>query len=46
MEEWYDKKAGVKKIGVGDKMLALFPLHDHPLKARFHGPWNIEKKKK
>lgn len=42
--EWYDKRATVRRFCVGDKVLVLFPGQGHPLKIRYYGPWEIEKK--
>lgn len=44
MKQWYDRKARVRTFCAGDKVLVLFPVQGHPLKARYHGPWEIEKK--
>lgn len=44
MKRWYDRKARVKKFCVRDKVLVLFPIQGHPMRARYHGPWEIEKK--
>lgn len=44
MKSWYDKKARARMFQPGDKVLVLFPLQGDPFKARFSGPWEIEKK--
>lgn len=44
MKEWYDKKARFRSFQAGDKVLVLFPLQGNPFKARYSGPWEIEKK--
>ena len=44
MKTWYDRKARSREFKVGDKVLVLFPLQSDPLRARFSGPWKIEKK--
>ena len=44
MKGWYDHTARVRKFNVGDKVLEFFPTQDHPMKDRYSGPWEIEKK--
>ncbi|XP_063841016.1 uncharacterized protein LOC135089382 [Scylla paramamosain] len=44
MKGWYDKKARARSFQPGDKVLVLFPLQGDPFKARFSGPWEIERK--
>ena len=44
MKCWYDKKARVWSFKAGDKVLVLFPVQGDPFKARFCGPWEVEKK--
>ena len=43
MKGWYDRKARIRKFNVGDKVLVLFPMQGHPMKARYSGPWEIER---
>lgn len=44
MKGWYDRKARTRSFQPGDKVLVLFPLQGDPFKARFSGPWEIERK--
>lgn len=44
MKTWYDKNARERKFKPGDKVLVLLPLQDHPLQARYSGPYVVEKK--
>ena len=44
MKTWYDKKSRMRKFKPGDKVLVLFPLQTNPLQARFHGPYEVEKR--
>ncbi len=44
MKGWYDKKARARSFQPGDKVLVLVPLQGDPFKARFSGPWEIERK--
>ena len=44
MKEWYDKDAKSRVFSQGDKVLVLFPIPEHPLQARYHGPCVIESK--
>ena len=38
MKGYYDHKARVRKFNVGDKVLVLFPVQGHPMRARYSGP--------
>ena len=38
MKSWYDKKARRRSFKLGDRVLALLPVHGSPLEARFCGP--------
>ena len=40
-EREYDRNTIRKNFQAGDKVLVLLPLSCHPLKARFHGPYEI-----
>ena len=42
MKGWYDHKARVR-FNIGDKVLVLFPMQGHPMKARCSGLCEIEK---
>ena len=44
MKTWYDKKAKVRNFSPGDKVLVFLPVMGHPLRARYFGPYVIEKK--
>lgn len=44
IKRWYDRRAREKKFQPGDRVLVLFPVQGHPLKARLCGPWEVEKK--
>ena len=44
MKKWYDKNATLRNFRVGDKVLVLLPLQDHPLQARYFGPYSVAKK--
>jgi len=44
MKTWYDRKARQRTFKPGDKVLALLPIHGHPLQARYCGPFVIEQK--
>ena len=44
MKKWYDKKAQRRTFKVGEKVLALLPLPNHPLQARFCGPYIVTKR--
>ncbi|XP_076049636.1 uncharacterized protein LOC143030371 [Oratosquilla oratoria] len=44
MKKWYDKKARVREFKPGDRVLVLLPIQGDPLKARYCGPWTVEKK--
>jgi len=37
MKTWYDKKARDKSFRVGEKVLVLLPIPQHPLQARYCG---------
>ena len=44
MKTWYDKKARQHTFKVGEKVLALLPLPNQPLQARFCGPHMVTKR--
>ena len=44
MKKWYDKNAKQHHFRVGDKVLVLLPLQNHPLQARYFGPYSVAKK--
>lgn len=44
MKRQYDRNTIRRSFNVGDKVLVLLPLSGHPLKARFHGPYEISRK--
>ena len=44
MKRWYDKNAKQRHFRVGDKVLVLLPLQNHPLQARYFGPYSVAKK--
>ena len=44
MKVWYDKRARERSFKAGDKVLVLLPLPGHPLQARYHGPYVVERK--
>ncbi len=44
MKARFDQKAEVREFKPGDQVLALLPLAQNPLAAKFHGPYRVEKK--
>ena len=44
MKKHYDVKTSERKFKIGDKVLALLPINNSPLQARYFGPYVIEKK--
>ena len=44
MKKWYNKKAWPWTFKVGEKVLALLLLPNHPLQARFCGPYVVTKR--
>ena len=46
MKEWYDRRAAVRSLEVGDEVLALLPVQGKPLAARYSGPYEIDKQSK
>jgi len=44
MKTWYDKKARTRNFEPGDKVLVLFPIQSNPMRARFHGPYEVTSK--
>jgi len=44
MKTWYDKKARDRSLRVGEKVLALLPIPQHPLQARYCGPYVMTRK--
>ena len=44
MKEWYDKRAAARHFSPGDKVLVLLPIAGEPLRAKFCGPYTVERK--
>ena len=44
MKVWYDRKAKQQSFKPGDQVLLLLPISGHPLQARYHGPYVVERK--
>lgn len=44
MKSWYDKNARERSFQVGEKVLILLPIQGEPLRAKFSGPYIIERK--
>ena len=44
MKTWYDQKATKRSFNVGDKVLAMLPVPGNTLKARFYGPYVVNRK--
>ena len=44
MKVWYDRKAKLQSFKPGDQVLLLLPIAGHPLQARYHGPYVVERK--
>ena len=44
MKVWYDKRSRERSFKPEDKVLVLVPLPGHPLQARYHGPYVVERK--
>ena len=44
MKTWYDKKAKSRSFKVGEKVLALLPIPQCPLQARYCGPYVVTRK--
>jgi len=44
MKTWYDKKARKWSFMIGDKVVALLPISQQPLQARYCGPYRITRK--
>ena len=44
MKRRYDRNTVHRNFQAGDKVFVLLPLSGHPLKARFHGPYEIIRK--
>jgi len=44
MKRWYDRNAKQRHFKVGDKVLVLLPLQNHPLQARYFGPYSVARK--
>ena len=44
MKVWYDRKAKQRSFNPGDQVLMLLPIAGHPLQARYHGPYVVERK--
>jgi hypothetical protein len=44
MKTWYDKRSKARTFKPGDKVLILLPIPGQPLRAKYFGPFDIEKK--
>ena len=44
MKKRYDRNTIPRSFEIGDKVFALIPLSGRPLKARFHGPYEVSQK--
>jgi hypothetical protein len=44
MKDQFDLKAQEREFSVGEKVLVLLPITGHPLKARYHGPYEVLKR--
>ena len=44
MKVWYDKKAQKWTFKPGEKVLVILPIPGHPLRARFCGPYIVQRK--
>ena len=44
MKTWHYKRVKKRQFKVGDEVLVLLPIPNHPLQARYHGPYVIIKK--
>ena len=44
MKARFDHRAEVRELKPGDKVLALLPLAQNPLTARFQGPYTVRKR--
>lgn len=44
MKTWYDKRSKARTFKPGDKVLVLLPIPGQPLRAKYFGPFDIEKK--
>jgi len=44
MKNYFDRQAVERTFHVVDKVLALLPLTDSPLKAKYHGPYVVTRK--
>ena len=44
MKTWYDRNARSRVFEPGEQVLVLFPVQTNPLQARFHGPYEVEKR--
>ena len=44
MKEQYDKRTKERQLRTGDKVLILLPVPGEPLRAKFCGPYEVEKK--
>ena len=43
MKTWYDRKSRTRSFNAGDKVLILLPMSGNCLKAKFHGPYEIQR---
>ena len=44
MKVWYDRRERKRSFETGDEVLALIPIPGDPLRARFSGPYVVQKK--
>ena len=43
MKTWYDRKYRTRSFNAGDKVLILLPMSGNRLKAKFNGPYKIQR---
>ena len=43
MKRWYDENAKERKFMPGDRVLYLLPIPGKPLRARYYGPYTVDK---
>ncbi|XP_062610561.1 uncharacterized protein LOC134272333, partial [Saccostrea cucullata] len=44
MKTWYDKRTKTRTFKSGDKVLVLLPIPGQPLRAKYFGPFEVERK--